>query len=549
MTQNPTPAYPKRKSRVAYWFFWGTIATMTLGTVGLQIFGSKKVAKPSLAPAIQDSAPTASEMTADAFREALEGVPDLVLDQVLPNLDPLLDSAFQPAYERVEDYTDFHYSIRGEYTELGGALFARLEDDLEERLFAGLSERLNSVSSELDESFLRAYERTLGEKIRMASKSVDIGEATRNATQGAIQRVKVTMPIAAATTVAGAVSIKVISKVVAKKVAIKFAGKGLLKGGSLLTGAGTGAALCAPAGPAAAVCGIAGAVVAGLTVDAIVIEADEWKNREDFEQNLRQAIDDEKYRVRSVLTQQLQVKQLELVRMAPQQAQDLTLAQLASARRIEICEIAENLLRNYRMIQSQIAARSPRNLALFTAELDDASQIATLLPLVDDMRSSIDRTVTFSSIDSLLLRGNFRTTSRANRDVTAQLRIEAIPVNFERVKASKKDGFSISSPSDIRIDTLGDVNVLAAIEQHLHIRSNRFFGGHIVIKEILSKLEDVNGLQGTVQASLPLVLDEKAKSIAEVHKPQGASSIFKLAMTITAETLRDPVPFSACAAE
>ena len=117
------------------------------------------------------------------------------------------------------------------------------------------------------------------------------------------------------------------------------------------------------------------------------------------------------------------------------------------------------------------------------------------------------------------------------------------------MKASKKDGFSISSPSDIRIDTLGDVNVLAAIEQHLHIRSNRFFGGHIVIKEILSKLEDVNGLQGTVQASLPLVLDEKAKSIAEVHKPQGASSIFKLAMTITAETLRDPVPFSACAAE
>lgn len=549
MTQISKTSHPTRKSGVASWFFWGTIATMTLGTVGLQVAGSKQAAKPSLSPPNQDNAPTVSEMTADAFREALEGAPDVVLDQVLRRLDPLLDSAFQPVYARIKSYTDFHYSIRGEYTELAGAAVGRLDENLETRLFSGLSDRLNSVSSEMDESFLQVYEQALGEKIGMALDSVDLGEANRRATQDAIQRVKVTMPMAAATTVAGAVSIKVISKAVAKKVAVKFAGKGLMKGGALLTGVGTGAALCAFAGPAAAVCGIAGAGVVWITADVVMIRGDEWKNREKFEQNLREAIDDEKDRVRSFLTQQLQVKQLELIRMAPQQAQDLTLAQLASAQRLEICETAYNLSRNYRMIQTQIAARSPRNLALFAADLDDAAQVETLRPLVDDMRSSIDGAGTSARIDSLLLEGNFRTNNRAERDVTVQLRIQGTPINFESVKASKTEGFSLSSPSDIRIDTLHDVNVLAAMEQHLRIRSNRFYGGHIVITEILSSLEDVNGLQGTVRASLPFVLDESADSIADVHKPQGASSILNLAMTITAGTLRDPVPFSACAVE
>jgi hypothetical protein len=547
MTQISKTSHPTRKSRVASWFFWGTIAAMTLGTVGLQVAGSRQAANPS--PPIQGNAPTVSEMTADAFREALEGAPDVVLDQVLPNLDPLLDRAFQPAYEGIEGYTDFHFSIRGEYTELGAVVFSRLEDDLEKWLFAGLSDRLNSVSSEMDESFLQAYEQVLGERIRMASGSVDLGDATRKATQDAVQRVKVTAPVAAATTVAGAVSIKVISKAVAKKVAVKFAGKGLIKGGSLLTGAGTGAAICAAAGPAAAVCGIAGAVVVGLTVDAVVIEADEWKNREKFEQNLREAIDDEKDRVRSFLTQQLQVKQLELIRMAPQQAQDLTLAQLPSAQRFKICDTADNLSRNYRMFQTQIAARSPKNLALFAAHLDDAVQVEPLRPMVDDMRSSIAGAATLARIDSLLLEGNFRTNNRAKRDVTAQLRIQGTPISFERVKASKTEGFSFSSPLDIQIDTSHDLDVLAAMEQHLRIRSHRFYGGHTVITDIFSSLEDVNGLQGTVPAFFPLVLDENAESIADVYKPQGDSSIVKLAMTITAEKLRDPVPFSACAVE
>jgi len=465
----------------------------------------------------------------------------------------LLDDAFQPVYDGIENYTNFHYSIRGEYTELVVAAIGTLEDDLERRLFAGLSDRLKRVSSEMDKSFLQSYERVLDERIKLASGSVDLGDATRRATQDAVQRVQVTAPVVAATTVAGAVSIKVISKGVAKKIAAKVAAKavskGLMKGGTVLSGAGAGALLCAPAGPVAAACGVGGAVVVWFTVDAVVIQLDEILNREEFEQNLREAIDDEKDRVRLILTQQLRVKRLELIRMAPQQAQDLTLAQLPSAQLLEICETADNLSGNYRMIQSQIVARSPRNLALFASDLDDAAQIETLRPLVDDMRASIDEAATLARIDNLLLEGNFRTNNRANRDVTAELYINGTPVNFERVKASKAEGFILSSPLDIQIDTLRGIDLLAAIEQHLRIWSHRFYGGHVAVTEIASSLEDVNGLQGTVRVSLPIVVDENAASLADVHKPQGASSILKVAITIKAEKLRDPLPFSACTVE
>jgi len=551
MTPISKASHVAPKSRMAVWFFWGTIATMTLGTVGLQVAGSRQAATPSIQA--QDAAPTRSELTADAFRKALEAAPDAVLDQVLPNLDPLLDRAFQPVYDSIEGYTDFHYSIRGEYTELFAAGWGKLENDLEERLFAGLSDRLNSVSFEMDANFLETYEKVLGEKISMATGSVDLGDATRQATQGAFQRVTVTAPVAAATTVAGAASIKVISKSVAKKivakVAVKTAGKGVFKGGSLLTGAGTGAALCAPAGPVAVVCGIVGGVATWLVVDGVVINLDEKFNGEEFEQGLRNAIDDEKKRIRSIITQRLQVKKLELVRMAPQQAQDMTLAQLPSARRLEICETAKNLSTNYRIIQDEIAARNPSNLAKFAANLDSAEQIEALLPLVDDMRASIDETATLARIDGLMLEGNFRTKNRADRDVTAQLHIQGALVNFERMEASETTGFSLSSSLDLQIDTLQNVDVLAAMEQHLRIRSDRFYGGHVAITKIFSSLEDVNGLHGMVRASLPIVLDENAKSLADVHKPQGVSSILNFAMTITAEPLRDPLPFSACTSE
>ena len=133
--------------------------------------------------------------------------------------------------------------------------------------------------------------------------------------------------------------------------------------------------------------------------------------------------------------------------------------------------------------------------------------------------------------------------------MTAKLLIQGTSVNLQRAEASETAGFILSSPLDIQIDTLLDVNVLAAMEQHLRIWSNRFYGGHVVVEEISSSVEDVNGLRGTVRVPLAIVLDENARNLADVHQPEGASSILRVAITITAEKLRNPLPYAACTAE
>lgn len=557
MTQATDKTKFARRNRTAAQFFWGTIAVMALGTVGLQIMASRNVAKSALptanAPGPTEITPSPAEISAEKLRQALEQAPDAVLQKVMPQLDPLLDRAFQPVYDGIPAYADFHYSVRGEYTELVVAVAGNLEADLEKRLFQGLQQRLQDVSTEMDGEFRRAYEQILGERIRLAAGSVDLGEMTRKATRDAVQRVAVTAPVAAATAVVGTVSMKAISKAVAKKVAAKVAvkatSKGALKGGSVLGGMGTGAAICSPTGLVAVACGVIGGAIAWVATDAVVIGLDELLNREEFEQNLREAIDAEKARVRQAMTQQLQVKRVELIRMAPQQAQDLTLSQLSQDRRMQVCDMAQVLFRNYALIQNDIAARNLDNLAAFRTHLDQAGQQEILRPLADDMRASIDADATRARISHIRLGGNFRSDDRADRDVTVQVWVQDHAVTPMRIKATQDGGFALSVPADIATDLSRNLEMRAGIEQHLRIRSNRYFGGRASIKNALETVQAAQGLRGKLSFSVPTTRDEQADSLAMAQMVPGPSAILTASLDVMGEKLRDPMPFSACPAQ
>lgn len=547
MTQVTNAPKPVRRNRTAARFFWGTIAVMALGTVALQIMASRNVTRTT--PPIA-SAPSPVEKAAEKLRQALEQAPDAVLQQVQPQLDVLLDRAFQPVYDGIPAYADFHYSVRGEYTELVFAVAGSLETDLEKRLFQGLPQRLQHVSAQMDEEFSRAYEQILGERIRAAAGAVDLGEVMHRATQDAVQRVTVTAPVAAATAVVGTVSMKAITKAVAKKVAAKVAvkatSKGALKGGSVLGGMGTGAAICSPTGLIAVACGVAGGAIAWVATDAVVIGLDELLNREEFEQNLRDAVDAEKARVRQAMTQQLQFKRVELIRMAPQQAQDLTLSQLSQDRRMQVCDMARVLYQNYALIQNDLAARSPDNLATFKAHLDEAGQQSVLRPLAEDMRTNIDASATRARITHLRLNGNFRIDDRVDRDVTVQIHAANQTLAPERIEATQAGGFALFVAADIPVDLSRNLDLRAGIEQHLWLSSNRYFGGHASIATPLEMIQGAQGLRGKLGVSLPITRDEQADSLATLQMVQGSSSVLTASMDVVGEKLRDPMPFSAC---
>ena len=99
-----------------------------------------------------------------------------------------------------------------------------------------------------------------------------------------------------------------IAKKLAAKVAAKASAKGLAKGGGVLAGAGGGALLCSWSGPGAAVCGVVGGAAAWLLTDAVVVNIDEYFNREDFENELRTLLDEDRAKKRKQLTAALRDK-------------------------------------------------------------------------------------------------------------------------------------------------------------------------------------------------------------------------------------------------
>lgn len=68
MTQTPETPPPTPKSRIAAWFFWGTITVMTLGTLALQVAGSQNAA-----PAASDVSKNSTELLAKNSGPRLRG--------------------------------------------------------------------------------------------------------------------------------------------------------------------------------------------------------------------------------------------------------------------------------------------------------------------------------------------------------------------------------------------------------------------------------------------------------------------------------------------
>ena len=71
------------------------------------------------------------------------------------------------------------------------------------------------------------------------------------------------------------------------KLLIKFGVKAAAKGGGALAAGATSAVACSPLGPVAFLCGAGAAVVTWFAVDKIVVEVDEYFNRDEFEADLK----------------------------------------------------------------------------------------------------------------------------------------------------------------------------------------------------------------------------------------------------------------------
>ena len=317
MTTKPTE--PRHQSRLRFWpFFWLTILLL----LALYFYAELQVGK--LRMDAQGRLSLTPHMTPQWDRvigEILERH-DIQLNEVgRGEIDVLIeteiDKAFAPVYAQIPKLANFHYSVIGEYTELGAAAMGNLQDSIGEILFqeVDFSQRLETgvgnVFSGSGEVISRAMDdvsRRVGARMAFSPEEMQLlAPALELTLQDMEARFSdVSLGLRSAGAVGGAAAGGLAAKATAKTVAGKLAGKAAIKAGAKAAGVGGGAAVGAAVGSmipglGTAVGGIIGAAAVWLATDKVVVEVDEYLNRETFETDMAALIDVEKTRIKEEL--------------------------------------------------------------------------------------------------------------------------------------------------------------------------------------------------------------------------------------------------------
>ena len=207
-------------------------------------------------------------------------------------IDIEINKAFQQAYHNIDPFLDFHYSVIGEYIELGGMAAGTMEKMIQQKLFGSdfsirLQNSMQVISGEyeirLAEHFNFINQKATtkvninlnSEIINDLQKHIEQNIKIQGAKMGAIITVKF------APKIVQMAAVKIAAKS-SSKIAAKIAAKVSAKSAAAASGA-TAGALC---GPAFWICSPIAAGVLWFGTDAVVSSIDEIYNRDEFKQDI-----------------------------------------------------------------------------------------------------------------------------------------------------------------------------------------------------------------------------------------------------------------------
>ena len=265
-------------------------------------------------PMPQDELEGRAEMQWRQFLERFRREP---LPQTNLAIGEQVDEAFAPVYERIPAFLDWHYSIVGQYTELGQAALGVLEEEIESRLFAELQERIGSATEAVAGVMQEEMRTEIENWVRRESQTVPAGLTTvyermldvtvadtvERFTVSAVPSAVVAVGAGAGSTVAVAVLAKALAKKIMASAVLKTVGKAAGGIWGRVGGAAGGAAIGSFLGPVGAVVGgVTGGVAAWLALDGAVVNIDERLHREDLERELTELVDEQKATVKSAIS-------------------------------------------------------------------------------------------------------------------------------------------------------------------------------------------------------------------------------------------------------
>ena len=214
------------------------------------------------------------------------------LGKIDQKIDKELDQAFHTVYQNIDTFLDFHYSVIGEYIELGSMATGTIGKTVQEKLFGSdfstqLAHALNAVSDEYTQR-LSDHFHFISQKATMKVdgdlNSQVITDLQKQIDQNVkIQGGKIAVLIAAKL-------MPKIAKIASAKIAVKSSGKIAAKVAAKLgtksAAAATGAASGALCGPLVWICSPVAAAALWFGTDAAISTADEFYNRDEFKQDI-----------------------------------------------------------------------------------------------------------------------------------------------------------------------------------------------------------------------------------------------------------------------
>lgn len=289
--------------------FWATIIILSLFYVYAHYYSARLSVNSNGAVVVSDE--LAKKLT-DLIPELAEGFESNAKQSIGDfhrRVTENVDMAFQPVYQQIPAYLDFHYSIAGEYSELAAGVSGHAGKNIYDILFVNskfdihLDDQMKKVKVYADlmlNDVLKQYESDLKEKLQLDKDELSALSTIVTLSTDDAQTRFTPLSLSArggSLLVGGAIVKTITSKLALKlttKVAVKTAAK-TVGGGS---GAATGAAAGLICGPFAWICvpvGAAGTAVAfWLLTDKAVIEADEYLSRDDFSEEITRIIDRER---------------------------------------------------------------------------------------------------------------------------------------------------------------------------------------------------------------------------------------------------------------
>ena len=288
---------PKEEKKLNFWqkfstvekSFWITISILIIVVLSLSQIGQNKLKKLG----VKESIISLKEIEKNLFKKEnlLNDELEVHLGKVKNNINREIDTAFDYAFRNIDSYLDWHYSVVGEYIQLGTLATGELTITIQEKLLGGeFNKKLqlanHNISVGYKESVHKYYETFKGVALLDVSQTqnkdilnaldLDMQNFMKLQT-GKTLLVGAGMSGALLTKMAARLASKTVLKVIAKA-GVKTATKVGATSAAALAGLSCGA--LAPA------CGAGLALVTWFSVDAVFVSLDEYMHRDELKVEL-----------------------------------------------------------------------------------------------------------------------------------------------------------------------------------------------------------------------------------------------------------------------